>query len=246
MPTIGTTTRPAYVYDFETDTWIPVGTGPHTHPVTDVTGAVAATLIDAKGDLIAGTADDTAARLPVGANGQAVVADSTAATGLKYSSNAPSGGMALLSTTTLTGAGTITVSGLSNLSRITVIVGGASCTVASQYIQMILNGDASAYGVAGLLNSGGTLAQYATVGGGTIPVARQGNSAADSVTSIINFDGAFSSGMVQMNLGSTATGSGFEAYNWSGFYISKAQITSVTLFSSGGNFDSGTMYIYGA
>jgi hypothetical protein len=45
---------------------------------------IPATIIDAKGDLIAGTAADTAARLAVGANNLYLVADSSTATGLKY------------------------------------------------------------------------------------------------------------------------------------------------------------------
>jgi hypothetical protein len=45
---------------------------------------IPATIIDAKGDLIAGTAADTAGRLAVGANNTFLVADSTAATGLKW------------------------------------------------------------------------------------------------------------------------------------------------------------------
>lgn len=48
------------------------------------TGAVSEALIDAKGDLIAGSADNTAARLAVGANDTRLVADSTQTTGLKY------------------------------------------------------------------------------------------------------------------------------------------------------------------
>lgn len=40
--------------------------------------------VDAKGDLLAGTANDTLARLPVGANGLALVADSAQTTGLAY------------------------------------------------------------------------------------------------------------------------------------------------------------------
>jgi hypothetical protein len=43
-----------------------------------------ATAIDAKGDLIAGTAADTFSRLAVGTNGQLLTADSTAATGLAW------------------------------------------------------------------------------------------------------------------------------------------------------------------
>ena len=43
-----------------------------------------ATTIDAKGDLIAGTADNAFARLAVGSNGETIVADSSTSTGLRY------------------------------------------------------------------------------------------------------------------------------------------------------------------
>jgi hypothetical protein len=55
--------------------------------VTDATG-IPATIFDAKGDIIAATAADTASRLAVGTNGQVLTADSTAATGLKWASAA--------------------------------------------------------------------------------------------------------------------------------------------------------------
>jgi hypothetical protein len=44
-------------------------------------------IVDAKGDLIAATANDTPARLAVGTNGQTLIADSTAATGLKWAAS---------------------------------------------------------------------------------------------------------------------------------------------------------------
>jgi hypothetical protein len=47
-------------------------------------GAIAKTIVDAKGDLIGATADNTPARLAVGTNGQFLTADSTAATGLAW------------------------------------------------------------------------------------------------------------------------------------------------------------------
>ena len=49
-----------------------------------VTTAIQASIINAKGDLIAGTADDTAARLAVGANGTVLTAASGEATGLQW------------------------------------------------------------------------------------------------------------------------------------------------------------------
>jgi hypothetical protein len=52
------------------------------------TETLAASIIDAKGDLIAGTAADTASRLAVGSNGQVLTADSGEATGLKWATGA--------------------------------------------------------------------------------------------------------------------------------------------------------------
>ena len=44
-------------------------------------------LVDAKGDLVTATANDTPARLAVGANGETLVADSLTSTGLRYQGN---------------------------------------------------------------------------------------------------------------------------------------------------------------
>lgn len=50
----------------------------------DDSNAIQNAIVDAKGDLITATAADTPARLAVGTNGHALVADSTTATGLKW------------------------------------------------------------------------------------------------------------------------------------------------------------------
>jgi hypothetical protein len=57
---------------------------------------VAKTIIDAKGDLIAGTAADTAQRLAVGNNGETLVADSSTSTGLRYINNFAAGKNAII------------------------------------------------------------------------------------------------------------------------------------------------------
>lgn len=51
----------------------------------DDSNAIQNAIVDAKGDLIGATAADTPARLAVGTNGQVLTADSTAATGLAWS-----------------------------------------------------------------------------------------------------------------------------------------------------------------
>jgi hypothetical protein len=57
----------------------------------DDSNAIQNAIVDAKGDLISATADDTPARLAVGTNGQVLTADSTEATGLKWATVASSG-----------------------------------------------------------------------------------------------------------------------------------------------------------
>jgi hypothetical protein len=70
---------------------------------TQIDAQIPDSLLTTKGDLIAATGASTPARLGVGTNGQALIADSTAATGMKWDTPA-AGGMTLISTTTLTGA----------------------------------------------------------------------------------------------------------------------------------------------
>ena len=81
-----------------------------TQMKTNADAAIAKTIVDAKGDIIAATAADTVSRLAVGANDTVLTADSSTATGLKWAAPA-SGGMTLLSTTTLSGAAT-TITGI--------------------------------------------------------------------------------------------------------------------------------------
>lgn len=47
-------------------------------------GAIAASLLDAKGDIIVATANDTAARQAIGTNGDVLIADSAQTNGLKW------------------------------------------------------------------------------------------------------------------------------------------------------------------
>lgn len=92
-----------------------------TNLVSDLAAKVASTIVDAKGDLIAGTAADTVSRLAVGTDGQALVADSTAGTGLKWGNV---GGLVLVTPSTIansggsasTSGGQVTFTGVSSIS----------------------------------------------------------------------------------------------------------------------------------
>jgi hypothetical protein len=84
MPTFSNTPRPAYVYEAATDQWIPVGFGPHTHAVTDVTNAFNTTTVTTKGDLVVAAGSNNITRLAAGNSGEQLVADSSTSTGLRY------------------------------------------------------------------------------------------------------------------------------------------------------------------
>lgn len=94
MPTVGSTPRPAYIYDAGTDTWIPISgavgpvgsqgpTGP-TGPTgaTGPTGPTGPAPLTTKGDLYAYST--AATRLPVGTANQTLLVDSAQTTGLKW------------------------------------------------------------------------------------------------------------------------------------------------------------------
>jgi hypothetical protein len=65
-----------------------LGTAIDSTVFNNASASIPKTLLDAKGDLIAASAADTAARLAVGTNGQFLTADSTASTGLAWTTPA--------------------------------------------------------------------------------------------------------------------------------------------------------------
>jgi hypothetical protein len=85
MATISNTPRPGYIWDATDNVWYPIGVGAHQHTnAADTPAVIPNALVDAKGDLLTATADNTPARLAVGANNTVLTADSSTATGLKW------------------------------------------------------------------------------------------------------------------------------------------------------------------
>jgi hypothetical protein len=138
MTTIGNESRPAYVYDAETDTWVPIGVGPHTHDEY-----IDKTIITAQGDIIVGTALDTVAKLGVGTTGQVLVVDSTTATGLAWADKQDpiTGAATTITTTDLTASRALAsdITGKVAVSSVTVTELGYVSGVTSA-IQTQLNG----------------------------------------------------------------------------------------------------------
>lgn len=229
---------------------------------SDATG-IQATIFDAKGDLIAASAADTAARLASsGVNGDVLQVDTTTATGLKWAA-IPSSleGWTVLngtSGTALTGAATITVSGISNKAQILIMVKQASSASANSYMGIRLNTDTGT----NYLGTGAQITANAvpsniedysaitssTAGQDFIYLGRMGNTAGARVSGSTKITGAKSTTNAKgyISLGSGDNVSTAIGYLQQGLYIGTSAITSISVFSSVGNFDAGTVWVFGS
>ena len=116
-------------------------------------GAVAKSIVDAKGDLIAATAADTVSRLAVGTNGQVLVADSAEATGIKWATPAAAAaGLTLIKTQTIgsaVSAVTVTDAFSATYDNYLITVTGGSGSVAGGSCNLTLGATTSGYYFAG-------------------------------------------------------------------------------------------------
>ena len=218
-----------------------------------------ATAIDAKGDLVPGTGADTFSRLAVGANNTVLTADSSTATGLKWAAPTTSGkSYSLLNTggTALTGATTITVSGLSGYDSLMIIVYEASSASASSTFSIRFNADtASNYDVNGSnavyvsTYASGNFSRFSGAAS-AIEIGQMSTNAASSLSGSMLVFGANTTGAKawQGAWGSSANGGNSNSANaLGGVYTGTSVISSVSVISGTGNFDSiGKVFIWGA
>jgi hypothetical protein len=223
--------------------------------IPSVEGGIQPTIFDAKADLLTATAADTPARLAVGSNDQVLTADSSTATGLKWA--APAGGGAnwtLLNTggTALTGASTITVSGISGKDKIMVLVDNASGASAESTINIRFNADSGnnyyRYGSWNYIGSSYVASNFTKLSNNSsgIVLGKTSTDAASQVAGYCLVTGANSSGAKVYNSagqGSAGSGSDHTGYVLGGYYDSSSTISSVSVVG-GSNFDGGTVYVY--
>lgn len=208
--------------------------------------AISPTLIDAKGDLIVGSAADTAARLAVGTNDYVLTADSSATNGVKWAAVA-AGSMTLLSTTSLSSGSSITVSNINQTYQSLYILVQRANISSSGGLQIkpnaaniahnsyLINATAAnlTYGGIVLAPTSLTLSASETFNGWSIYIDNYTDTASDR-TKPFNCYGQYYRNNDTLN-----------SINNAGGIFTSGAITSLEILPSTGNFQGGTMFIYG-
>jgi hypothetical protein len=225
-----------------------------TQMKTNADAATQKATLTTTGDVYYASAANTPARLGIGSTGDVL----TVAGGIP-SWAAPSGGgtsWSLLNAggTALTGAQTVTVSGISGADKIMVLIAGASSASASSLIGVRINTDtgtnyypfggyvlpAAAYAV--------TLTRTVQAAEAYIRVGVMSSNAASIVSGAVLIDGTNSSGVKIFNVHGSADAPGganqHGALGIGGYWNSASTVTSISVYSDTGNLDAGTVYIF--
>ena len=202
-------------------------------------------IVDAKGDLIAGTAADAVGRLAVGTNGQQLVADSTASTGLKWDN--PSG---LVHIETQTISGTPSAINFNNV---------FSSTYDNYEILLTIQGSANNNAELRLRSSGtdDTGTNYRSVfvsySATTVAVSTLNTTSitvgvlrlSDKSLYSVKIANPFLAEKTLVNTTGTRTHDAIQGYNIFGQHMLDTSYDGFTLFASSGTFNSGEVSVYG-
>jgi hypothetical protein len=206
--------------------------------------AVDASFAADEGDLLVGGTSNIFEALPIGAAGTVLTSDGDTAEWVAAGGAADDFTLINAGGTALTGATTITVSGISGKNKLVIYVSGASAGASSNFSLQFNSDTANNYRRVGQFFNPTTGSQDILTN--SITIAAQGNNASDVISAIMQIDGTNSTGIKPFNYASRANGTAFQTNNMNGFYTGSSAITSVSVLSNTGNFDAGTIFIYGA
>ena len=209
------------------------------------------------GDLnYASATANTNTRLAVGSTGNVLTVAGGVPTWAAPASAAANYTLLNAGGTSLSGTQETVISGISGKESIAIFIDGASSASASSQIWIRINGlSTTVYNTHGFSVSNPTsyAKGFLAVGGSTsdnkIDLAYMSDSASSTVRGYVMFEGCNSAGEKVFHSagGASSPFSSVDSFAFSlGGYVTAAAITSVTVRSSTGNFDAGTIFVYAA
>jgi len=219
----------------------------------DDPNAIQNTIVDAKGDLITATGNDVPARLAVGTNGQYLSADSTTATGLKWTSIAASG-LTLINTTTI-GSGVSSTSlpantFTSSYTNYKFLFTGVTSTSANITISLRLRSGSTDESSASYSSNGykstGTLSQFGTVNATSQEIGsiRTGFAERTFISGEIYRPQETAQTMYATNFAIDVAGT-FTNFQQSGLLNTSTSYDSMSFIYTGGTVTGGKISVYG-
>jgi len=202
----------------------------------NASSVIAPTIVDAKGDLIAGTAADTVARLAVGTNNQVLVADSTTATGLKWATPT-SGSQTSIASGSFSGS-TFTISSIPTTYRDLKLV-LTSFGLSNSSLLMTINGTSNIYYEANNYISDIAMNQSNM----EIVSAFNFNAGNMAVINIQEYAQTKNKSIISQYVAKASSNYGFGQRRF--FAQNTSAITSITLTSGSGTFSGGDYVLYG-
>jgi hypothetical protein len=221
---------------------------------TQLDAKTAKSTLTTTGDIYYASAANTPARLGIGSTDQVLKVTAGIPAWATPAVSGTSWTLLNAGGTALTGAATVTVSGISGKNKIMVLVYNASSANTGSYIKLQLNTDtAGNYYFLGNTTNGPTSyanSQFSYLdgyGADGIYIGKMSNNATSAVMGYLLLDGCNTTGIksVQASGGADwASAEQHRMFNLGGYYNSASTISSVSVNSSSGNLDSGTVYVY--
>ena len=217
-----------------------------TQMLTNANAAIAKTIVDAKGDIIAATAADTVSRLAVGANNTVLTADSAEATGVKWATPA-AGGLTLITAQTIgTAVSSIAVTSVfsSTYDNYKIMISGGTSS-ANNVLYLQLGSTVTGY------YAGYTRVTYST---GAASLVADNNGTNFTRIGASNTNGMHSNfDILAPNLAKNTFVGGFfidnatasSAGSFGGFLNDTTAYTGFTILMNTGNLTGGTIRVYG-
>ena len=205
------------------------------------------------GDMIYSSSGSTPARRAIGTTGQVLTVSGGLPTWATPAGSGASWTLINAGGTALTGAQTITVSSISGYNQLMIVIKEAESATNSSSITVRVNSDATAkyfmHGAQIYWPTSYSSTNMSVFGGAqdAFYLGARGTSGSGKIDGYVLMSGTNTTGVkVYQAIGGAQGGSGVYSDFTGGYYTGTSTISSVSVLSSLGNFNAGTMFIYGS